>query len=145
MYLSVIAEKTVQRVERGGEVKVDARIKPRLLPVSLRDVCPLLAEIATDEPSIPGQRGGDGNGAVAGEGADLDGALCADGGDEQREEGALIRTDLHARGGEIRRFFAKPRLHIRLMRERGRNLPARPVQGWGQVQKAEAARAHRAS
>ena len=77
----------------------DAPFDPRAAPVSPRHVRIILVNVARHELAVSGQRGGDADGAVAGENTDLEGAPRPEQLDQQPHELALLRRNLHSAPG----------------------------------------------
>ena len=82
------------------------------MPITARDLRPLVVDVAAEELAVGRQRHGNGERAVAGVSADLECAFRPDQAHEQREERTLIGADLHAGTRHRRRLFAQPPLEI---------------------------------
>ena len=70
-----------------------------LVPERTADAGVFVAHVAGDQLPVLGQRGGDGQRAVAGEGADFQGAPGADQPHQERHDLSLVGADLHHRAG----------------------------------------------
>src|SRR5439155_3990688 len=84
-----------KRVEGRRDLQRDALGDAGPREVAPRDGRPLLAHVAAQEVAARGEPARDGDGAVAREGADLDGAARADQASEPAEERRLLDRDLH--------------------------------------------------
>src|SRR6185436_18629962 len=95
----------------GGrtEAELDPIGEAGLLPVAACNAGPFLAHVAAEEASSWREAAGNGDGAVAGEGADLDREFDAEEPREPGEKGTLLDGDLHHADGTERRRLRRER------------------------------------
>ena len=112
--LGAVREQRVERLERRREPEVDAVGDAGLGPVAPRDRRPLLGDVAAHDRAVRRHRQCHDQRGVAGERPDLEAALRAGQLDEQRQQRALLRGDLHVVLRDERRLLAEAGEDLRL-------------------------------
>src|SRR5262249_54021416 len=109
-----------QRIHRRTEAQLDLVGESGLLPKLPGDVGPFLAVVAGHDATVSGQGERHAERAVARERPHLQDPTCPDEADQEREEMALLRRDLHPRAGHRRgdvAQFRQERMLRRLVRQ----------------------------
>ncbi len=100
-------EQRTQGFQGGPEAQLDALLDSGFAPVAARGEMVVAGQVATGKAPLLAKGGSHAQGAVAGEGADLQRPPRADQGQQQGDELALFGGDLPARVGQLRGFLAQ--------------------------------------